>query len=61
MAKMRERGVEVVELHKLLTETVDIPKLVRGRTASADHHMAGDRYGLAWCRCDQHLISGVAP
>jgi len=30
MAKMRERGVEVVELHKLLTETVDIPKLVRG-------------------------------
>ena len=30
MVKMRDRGVEVVELHNVLTETMDIQRLARG-------------------------------
>lgn len=43
MAKMRERGVEVVELHNVLTETMDIPK---ARTWLLDRKITANEVGL---------------
>src|SRR5262245_31884685 len=43
MAKMRERGVEVVELHNLLTEMLDIPE---ARTWLLDRKIIANQVGL---------------
>jgi arginine deiminase len=43
MAKMRERGVEVVELHNLLTETMDIPE---ARVWLLDRKITANEVGL---------------
>ena len=47
MTKMRERGVEVVEMHNLLAETLRIP---RPRSGCSTGRSSPTRWASAWSR-----------
>jgi arginine deiminase len=58
MARMRERGVEVVEMHDLLAETVAIAP---AREWILDHQVVPDRVGLGLLDEIRSYLEGLAP
>jgi arginine deiminase len=58
MAKMRDRGVEVVELHNLLTETMDIPE---AKTWLLDRKIVANEVGLGLVDETRSYLDGLDP
>ena len=58
MTKMRDRGVEVVEMHNLLAETVAIPE---GRKWILDHQIVPNQVGLGLLDDIRSYLDGLAP
>jgi arginine deiminase len=58
MTKMRERGVEVVELHNLLTETLDVPG---ARTWLLDRKITANQVGLGLVADTRAFLDGLEP
>jgi arginine deiminase len=58
MAKMRERGVEVVELHNLLAETMAIPE---ARTWLLDRKVVANEVGLGLVEGTRAFLDGLEP
>lgn len=56
MAKMRDRGIEVVELHNLLAETMDIPK---GRAWLLDRKITPNEVGLGLVDETRSFLDGL--
>jgi arginine deiminase len=56
MAKMRDRGVEVVELHNLLTETMDIPE---AKTWLLDRKIVANEVGLGLVDETRSYLDGL--
>jgi arginine deiminase len=56
MAKMRERGVEVVELHNLLTETMAIPQ---ARAWLLDRKIVANEVGLGLVEGTRAFLDGL--
>ena len=58
MTKMRERGVEVVEMHNLLAETVAIPEAKRW---ILDNQVIADQVGLGLVDEIRSYLDGLSP
>jgi arginine deiminase len=58
MTKMRERGVEVIELHNLLTETLDVPG---ARTWLLDRKITANQVGLGLVADTRAFLDGLEP
>ncbi len=58
MAKMRERGVEVVELHNLLAETVAIPE---AKAWLLDRKIVANEVGLGLVEDTRAFLDGLEP
>jgi arginine deiminase len=58
MTKMRERGVEVVELHNLLTETLDIPG---AKAWLLDRKITANEVGLGLVDDTRAFLDGLEP
>jgi arginine deiminase len=58
MTKMRERGVEVVELHSLLTETLDIPG---AKAWLLDRKITANEVGLGLVDDTRAFLDGLEP
>ena len=58
MTKMRDRGVEVVEMHSLLAETVAIPE---GKKWILDHQVVPNQVGLGLVDEIRSYLEGLAP
>src|SRR5690242_11191482 len=58
MSKMRERGVEVVELHNLLTETMAIPG---ARSWLLDRKIVANEVGLGLVEGTRAFLDGLEP
>jgi arginine deiminase len=58
MTKMRERGVEVVELHNLLTETLDIPG---AKAWLLDRKITANEVGLGLVADTRAFLDGLEP
>ena len=56
MAKMRDRGIEVVELHNLLAETMDIPE---GRAWLLDRKITPNEVGLGLVDETRSFLDGL--
>jgi arginine deiminase len=56
MAKMRERGVEVVELHNLLTEMLDLPE---ARAWLLDRKIVPNQVGLGLVETTRSFLDGL--
>ncbi|KOX17796.1 arginine deiminase [Saccharothrix sp. NRRL B-16348] len=56
MAKLRERGVDVVELHNLLTETLDVPG---AKTWLLDRKIVADEVGLGLVDDTRAFLEGL--
>ena len=57
MAKMRDRGIDVVELHNLLTETMDIPE---ARAWLLDRKVVANEVGLGLVDETRSFLDGLA-
>jgi len=58
MAKMRDRGVEVVEMHNMLAETLAIPE---ARAWILDHEVVPNEVGLDLLADVRAFLDGLAP
>jgi len=58
MTKMRERGVEVVELHNLLTETLDVPG---AKGWLLDHKITANQVGLGLVADTRAFLDSLEP
>ena len=58
MSKMRDRGVEVVELHNLLTETLDIPE---AKTWLLDRKITANEVGLGLIDDTRAFLDSLEP
>jgi arginine deiminase len=58
MTKMRERGAEVVELHNLLTETLDIPG---AKAWLLDRKITANQVGLGLVADTRAFLDGLEP
>ncbi|MET0702559.1 MAG: arginine deiminase [Mycobacterium sp.] len=58
MNKMRERGVEVVELHNLLTETMEIPE---AKTWLLDRKIVANEVGLGLVDDTRSFLDSLVP
>ncbi|MCO1661201.1 arginine deiminase, partial [Pseudonocardia humida] len=58
MSKMRERGVEVVELHNVLAETVAIPE---AKTWLLDRKIVANEVGLGLVEGTRAFLDGLEP
>ncbi|CAN5837488.1 arginine deiminase [soil metagenome] len=58
MTKMRERGVEVVELHNLLTETMEIPE---AKTWLLDRKIVPNEVGLGLVNDTRGFLDSLVP
>ncbi|MER5261762.1 arginine deiminase [Actinosynnema sp. NPDC002837] len=56
MAKLRDRGVEVVELHNLLTETLDVPG---AKTWLLDRKIVADEVGIGLVEDTRAFLEGL--
>ena len=56
MTKMRDRGIEVVEMHNLLTETVAIPE---ARKWILDHQVVPNQIGLGFVEEVRSYLDGL--
>jgi arginine deiminase len=58
MTKMRDRGIDVVEMHSLLAETVAIPE---GKKWILDHQVVPNQVGLGLVDEIRSYLEGLAP
>jgi len=58
MIKMREQGVDVVEMHNLLTETLALPE---ARNWILDQHIVPDEVSLGILKETRSFLDGLAP
>ncbi len=56
--KMRDRGVDVVEMHNLLAETVAIPE---ARKSILDNQVVPDQVGLDWSTRSEAISRACSP